>query len=180
MSETRLYPLADHIRVYRDGRIESCVVPWDIFVKSSAWHPVKVCYDASRGYPYVYVRFPGKMRKVSVHLIVANTWLGLPEAGLVCRHKDDDRMNFHLDNLEYGTNKQNSEDAARNGKIKRGERSYMAKLTDEDCDYIRSARSMGIPNSVVAEELGISRSMVSNIVAGRVRKHPTDWLPSHS
>jgi hypothetical protein len=51
-----------------------------------------------------------------VSLAVAEAFIGPRPPGLLVRHLDDDPLNNRLDNLAYGTYKDNHEDAKRNGR----------------------------------------------------------------
>ena len=132
MFETMLYPPADHIRVYRDGRIESCLNRGRSGGKGKFWHAVKPQIKEG-GYPCVSIRMGGKNVFCRVHRVVAWAWHGEPKHGQICRHLDDNRLNFHADNLAWGSQEDNIEDAIRNGKIRYGERSRSC-----ECPHRRS------------------------------------------
>lgn len=50
-----------------------------------------------------------------VHRLVANAFLGPTPIGMEVRHKDGDRANPHVNNLEFGTRSDNNYDAVRHG-----------------------------------------------------------------
>lgn len=58
----------------------------------------------------------GKQRLRSVHSLVMAAWRGPRPPGSVIRHLDDDYRNNNLRNLRYGTHRENTMDAVRNGK----------------------------------------------------------------
>ena len=78
--EFKVYPLASHIRVSRDGRVESNLRIGRRSGTSEIWRPLKVMTDhRARGYPYVNVkRENGKHRPVKVHKIVGSRGLAFP------------------------------------------------------------------------------------------------------
>lgn len=49
-------------------------------------------------------------------ICVLETFVGLRPSGMYCLHWDDTRTNNHLNNLRWGTPKDNMTDAARNGR----------------------------------------------------------------
>jgi hypothetical protein len=168
MQETKPYPMADHIRVYQDGRIESCLKLGRASGKCDIWRPVTINLSGRDGYPTVHIKMNGKHKEVCVHLVVIRSWVGeAPEEGMVCRHLDDNRKNFNLENLEWGTHGQNVEDAKRNRRFKRGEIHPNSKLTDDQRAHIAIAARTGLSLSFIAEEYGISYPAAHYIAFGR-------------
>jgi hypothetical protein len=53
-------------------------------------------------------------KNIRGHILVMQTFVGYPEEGMVICHWDDVKDNNRLDNLRYGTNKENFEDMIRN------------------------------------------------------------------
>lgn len=94
---------------------------------------------------YLVVTFgPGygftKKKRHLVHRLVAAAFIGPCPDEQECRHKDDDRANARLDNIEYGTHQQNVQDCIDRGRTNRavGERAGLSKLTTADVLNIRS------------------------------------------
>lgn len=75
-----------------------------------------------RGYPQFCLSDINKKRhNVRAHTLVMQTFMGLPKEYEVVCHFDDVKTNNNLDNLRYGTKKENALDAKRN-KIKSGKK----------------------------------------------------------
>lgn len=73
-------------------------------------------HRGTSGYLCVHIRYAGKRRKIKVHVLVARAFLGIPPLGHECRHKNRNRrLDPRLDNLEYGTRKENIADAINHG-----------------------------------------------------------------
>lgn len=67
-------------------------------------------------YPACTLFRDGKSKQVTVHVLVLTTFVGpRPEKGTHGCHRDDNPMNNHLDNLYWGTPRQNARDAVNNG-----------------------------------------------------------------
>jgi NUMOD4 motif/HNH endonuclease len=66
-----------------------------------------------KGYLCVTLRDGFRVRRVRVHRLVKRVHTG-PPRGRQVRHKDDVKDNVTLDNLKYGTQKQNEQDKKRN------------------------------------------------------------------
>ncbi len=73
------------------------------------------------GYPAVRIMIEGKRRNISVHRLVAAYYLGpKPSPNHEVRHIDGDRTNNHVENLAWGTRKENADDREKHGKTSRG------------------------------------------------------------
>lgn len=66
------------------------------------------------GYPKVALVQNGRQRNFKTHILVMLAFVGPPPKGMEVRHLDGSR-NPRLDNLTYGTHKENGEDAAKHG-----------------------------------------------------------------
>lgn len=62
-----------------------------------------VPYDNGRGYPIVTVTISGKRTSKAVHRLVAEAWLSNPENLPEINHKDCNRANYNIGNLEWCT-----------------------------------------------------------------------------
>lgn len=70
-----------------------------------------------RGYMQLCLSDINKKRhNLRIHIVVTQTFLGMPDEGLVVCHYDDNKLNNRLDNLRYDTQKANMEDKKRNSK----------------------------------------------------------------
>jgi hypothetical protein len=68
----------------------------------------------NRGNGYLSVTIEG--RQYSLHRLMLETFVRPPKAREVGRHLNDDRSDNRLENLAWGTYKDNADDRARNGK----------------------------------------------------------------
>jgi len=67
------------------------------------------------GYPFVNLCIQGKKKNRTVHSLVAEAFIGpRPEGAEVC-HNDGIKTNNHVDNLRYGTSRENELDKVRHG-----------------------------------------------------------------
>lgn len=68
------------------------------------------------GYPTVQLCAPdGRRRKVCVHTLVAETFLGKPSWAECVNHKDGNKLNNNVSNLEWCTYSENNQHAYDNG-----------------------------------------------------------------
>lgn len=96
------------------------------------------------------------------------TYGPIPNGMLIC-HRHDNPSCCNPAHLFCGTQKDNVADAIAKGRMLRGEMNGKAKLTEHDVLEIR-ARSTEV-QARLAEEFGVVRSHIGNILAGRYWKH---------
>jgi hypothetical protein len=111
----------------------------------------------------------GKKRQFDVHRLVALTFLPQILAKTHVNHKDCNRLNNRVDNLEWCTPKENAQHALKMGRyyISRGEENYGAKLKEEDIKEIRSRyRKYDLQNGgkALAKEFGVSNVTIHYVV----------------
>lgn len=93
----------------------------------------------------------------------------IPE-GLLVLHKCDVRLCCNPDHLFLGTQAENVADRDRKGRTSKGERHYLAKLSDAQIESIKARVLRGERQNKIAKEYGVSTSFVSMAVAGKIRK----------
>lgn len=75
--------------------------------------------DRKNGYLCVNLSRGGKYKIYRVHRLVAETFIPNPDHLPQVNHKDCNKMNNHIDNLEWCTQQENIRHAVRNGLYKR-------------------------------------------------------------
>jgi aryl-alcohol dehydrogenase-like predicted oxidoreductase len=124
----------------------------------------------------VSLRRDGETRTARVHLLVLAEFVGACPDGQEGRHKNGDASNPALSNLEYGTRKQNVEDARRHGTLAIGERSGMSKLATADVLAIYEIAGEK-KQAEIAAQFGVARSHVSIILAAKAWRHLGENAP---
>lgn len=119
------------------------------------------------GYPRVSLSVNRKVYNVHIHRLMAITFLDV-ENGLVVNHKDGDKTNNRLSNLEVCTYQYN-EWHKRNVLEKRA--TPLAKLSEDQVREIRKIRETGASLSTIAKQFGLSKGNVSFIVRRETWKH---------
>lgn len=107
------------------------------------------------------------VKNLSLHRLICMAYhpnpLNLPQVN----HVDGNKHNNHYTNLEWCTNKENSDHAWTTGlkSLKthaRGEKHGTSKLSEEDVLYIR--RNSDVEHSTLAERFGVSPATIGRIV----------------
>jgi hypothetical protein len=124
------------------------------------------------GYRQVNLYLYGQVKHFYVHRLVADAFLGRIPAGFEVNHKDGNKDNNGVDNLEIFTSEANLQHAREHGLIPmRGEASHLAKLTEREVREIRLARANGERAAAVAARFGICERSVYGIWAKSTWKH---------
>jgi hypothetical protein len=107
----------------------------------------------------------------SVHQLVLEAFGGPRPEGLQVRHKDGDRRNNALENLAWGTGKENAVDRVRHRTDPQGERNPFAKLTEEQVRQIRARALAGEVSHRIAMDFPCTARNVRAIKVGRSWPH---------
>lgn len=129
----------------------------------------------STGYLIVSMTRPGGERKLAaIHRLVAFAFLGEPpEPNMQVNHKDSDRANPRLDNIEWVTVSQNISHGYSHGKCNAvGSANGYSKLTDEAVTEIRRVIQPDRASALnLAERFNVSKATIYDVVACRTWKH---------
>lgn len=116
-------------------------------------------------YPSVILFSDGKRHRKQVHLLVIRAFRGVAPTGMQTRHLDGNSKNPRLDNLVYGTPKENQNDRIDHGTSNRGERCGNSKLTEQEVAEIRSLGGREKHRSI-AKRYNVRQSTISRIIRG--------------
>lgn len=121
----------------------------------------------SHGYQQLTLCRDGERKNVSVHVLVAETFLGPAPPDCEVRRRDGDRFNPRLSNLVWGTRTENVEDARNHGTWISGERNGQAKLTERQVLEIKKRALAGESRRALGKEFGVNQSLVGAIKLGK-------------
>lgn len=109
----------------------------------------------------------GKKKTFRAHRLVLMAFNPVENMSqLEVNHKDGDKRNNALDNLEWCTSSDNQKHAYRTGlhQSRKGEKSNFSKLSEEDVKKVFELRKQGLTQQKIAEEVGCTRSNISYIL----------------
>lgn len=103
----------------------------------------------------------GKSTKIFVHRLVAMTYIPNPENKPCVCHKDNNRTNNRVENLYWGTYKENTQQCIRDGRFKPGGRDILDEFSINCLLY---EYNLGKPRSILKKKFGISDSAITRII----------------
>lgn len=133
------------------------------------------------GYEFVTILGRHKL----VHKLVAMAFLSNPNSKPHVNHKDSDRRNNRVSNLEWCTRSENMMHASINGrlkksrkeierisKMKQGENHHNCKLGNDDILDIRGAYNIGcFTQNEIAEAYNVDQGLISKIINQKAWVH---------
>ncbi len=121
---------------------------------------------------YCYVRIGGK--NYLIHRLVAEKYIPNPENKPQVNHKDGNKDNNHVDNLEWTTAKENKTHAVDHELVASGTQIVHSRLTEEDVRFIRANAKKTMKIKDLAAKYHVSVRTISNIVNHRTWNHISD------
>ena len=127
------------------------------------------------GYEQVRLNLEKVGKNKKIHRLVAEAFIDNPENKRCVNHKDGNKCNNNLINLEWCTHSENTLHAFKNNiaKALRGENSYNSKLNNKCVvEVYKSVKS----HRKLAKEYGVTKSCITSIKAKKTWKEITENL----
>jgi predicted XRE-type DNA-binding protein len=131
-------------------------------------------YFDRHNYLYVILTKNSIPKTIKCHRIVANAFILNPENKATVNHRDSNRSNNCVDNLEWATSSENSVHAIKFGKTNfcYGEKQWQSKLKKEQVLEIRALWEKGqTTQRSIAKMYDVHFSHVSDIIRRKRWKH---------
>ena len=113
-------------------------------------------------YPTYNLTLDGIKKKTKIHRMVAETFIDNPENKPIINHIDGDTHNFHISNLEWVTESENSKHARATG---------LSKENDQNLILLKDSL---IPNEIWVELINYPNYKISNF--GRILNNQTQRI----
>ena len=113
----------------------------------------------------------GKQVQHKVHRLVAEAFITNTENYPIVLHLDNDKTNNTVNNLKWGTHKQNTQQALSDGLMKKGDNHPSSKLTEKQVYSIKEELADGGNHRIIAEKYNVAKNTISSINQGLSWKH---------
>lgn len=129
------------------------------------------------GYYVITLSKKGKAKTFRYHRLVAEVLIPNPDKKPFVNHKDGNKLNFHPSNLEWVTEKENSEHAVNSGLFNvKGVNNPACNFTEDDVVDWYFLMTQG----VLIKDIAISYSCSRNSVARLLKFYYEDYIPRYS
>ena len=143
--------------------------------RQSMWLPMKIGHIFNKYYGVALTK-NGQVKHCAVHILVAKTFIPNPENKPFVNHKDGNKFNNCVENLEWVTGSENVRHAFKLG-LNKGVQGFnhgAAKFTAEEIREIRNNykaydRKRDIP--ALAKKYGVCTCTMKNIINGKSYKN---------
>jgi hypothetical protein len=168
------HPEIEKLEVSSFGRVRTLdrVVSSEKYTRFTKGRVLKQYRNAVNCYMQVHVRVDGKQAVKYVHRLVAQTFIenngNLPEVN----HKDNDRTNNNVSNLEWCTAKYNRQYREKYGISQTeaiGHPLFAINLTTLEVSHFRSQRE-------ASREFGVHSRSISNVINGKLKHAGGFWF----
>lgn len=117
------------------------------------------------GYYVITLSIKGECKTHRYHRLVAETWIENPDNKPFVNHKDGDKLNFNPSNLEWVTEKENSEHAVSTGLFNvKGVSNPACRFTEGDVSDWYFLMTQGVLIQDIATHYGCGRNTVSKLL----------------
>jgi predicted XRE-type DNA-binding protein len=126
-----------------------------------------------KGYLYLTFRKEGEAKNQTIHRLVANAFLDNPENKRCVNHKDGNKLNNKVSNLEWNTHIENMQHAYKTGlRNQTGEKNHSTNLKDiEVCQIKDLLNSKRFYQREIGKFYGVTRATITGIARGKTWKH---------
>jgi len=119
--------------------------------------------NKNNGYLYCGITYDDGQKQRRVHILVAEAYISNPNNYPVVMHKDNDKTNCCVENLEWGTHQENSQNAHKD-KLQINKKSWDDSQSVAVCSFNLQGKLLNKYGSIgeASRELGITKTAILN------------------
>ena len=124
---------------------------------------VKKWSGNGRGYLISRINFFGRWITIAQHTMVTRAFLGDRPDGWELNHKDNNKHNNALSNLEYLSKEDNRLQMYADGRNAKGTNNANCKYTEEQIAYVCCMLQGGFSYNIITNDTGVSKDTIGKI-----------------
>lgn len=135
--------------------------------------PKSTFINKNNGYVYCNITYPEGQKQKRVHRLVAEAFLPNPNNYSVVMHKDNNKANPILENLEWGTTSKNTLDAYKDG-LTKNKSGWSDNQSIHVCSFNMNKQLLKTYGSIgeASREIGVTKTTILNQCNHNVKTHP--------
>lgn len=122
-------------------------------------------------YNYYRLKSEGKLRTFTTHRILAEIFVDNPENKPCVNHKDGNKLNNNINNLEWVTHQENCIHSVETGLSGRGELNGNSYFTEDEVRFVKLWNLLGYSKAEIARAFNSTHSCISDITKERTWSH---------
>ena len=127
---------------------------------------IKPVYKNNKGYECLSLYYNGKTYHPTVHRLVAKAFIPNPNNYDQVNHKDCNKENNNVENLEWCNQRSNYDEGIKTFQYSKNEEHYFAKLKNSDIPIIYELYKLGFTRATVAKIFNVNHSSLEAIEKG--------------
>ena len=131
-----------------------------VAIKKEKFKKIRTSYQ---GYLTTNLNLNGCVKLGRIHIMVAKAFIPNPENKPFVCHKDNNKSNPNVSNLYWGTRKENTDQAVKDGLYASGENHKRSKFKNYEVSIIREAIEFGYSQAKISRYFRVSGSTISKI-----------------
>lgn len=151
---------ANELRRYKDSKY---LVHPEGYVINGVTGKVIKDQDNGRGYRKVTLTNNGTQTQMYVHRLVSELFIDNPNGYDQVNHKDGNKSNNRVENLEWSNSFLNIRHAINSGLFLESTEYWSSKLSVDQISQIRNLSKQGVKGVVLAKMFAVSKSTISEI-----------------
>lgn len=140
---------------------------------NNMFYPKKNFINKANGYLYCGITYDNGQKQRRIHILVAEAYLPNPNNYPIVMHKDNNKANPYVDNLEWGTMQENTQNAFNDG-LAKNDKGWDDSQSIPVCSFDMQGNFLQAYGSVgeASRAIGVTKTTILNQCNHNVKTKP--------